>query len=673
MRCLPLFFALFAALPVAAQEPVHSLEKVQVTARRPMQQIGMQRTVLDSAILHENITSSLADALAAGSSIFIKSYGRATLATASFRGTSPSHTQVTWNGMKVNSPMLGQVDFSMIPAYFIDGAAIYGGASSVAVTGGGLGGAVTLQTQPPTEKGLGIKYIQGIGSFASCDEFARITYAGARWSTSTRVLYSSSQNDFRFRNFDTKEFVTDPDGNITGSYYPLQRNRNASFADLHLMQELYYTARSGSRFSLAAWYIDSHRGLGLLNADRSDAARKKNLQDEHTLRAVATWEQHYGGLKLDAHLGYTYTNLRYRLLQDPSGTGKMDVMTDARSRMNTFYGEFAAEYLLGEKWLFTADLTACDNAVRSGDLAGLTAGALNSHSRFEFSSFAAIRWSPLPRLGLAANIRWESYGSRTTPAIPALLADYVLSQRGSVVLKASVARNFRYPTVSDLWFSPDGNPDLRPERGWTADMSLETTLHSNRSGLKVSLTGFNSNIDDWILWIGTQRPGILTPLNVRRVHSYGAELKFSADTRFAQDWHLYLDGNFACTRSVNRGGKISATDDAIGKQLVYIPVWSGSAVVRLQWKTWELGYTWQWYSERFTTSNNAPGVRNRVPAYNMNDLSLEKRFELRWAALSLKGCIYNLFNAEYQSVLDRPMPRLNVSFSIGITPKFHSR
>ena len=151
------------------------IEPVEVAASRPMKQIGVQRTLIDSTVLRENITSSLADALTTGTTIFIKSYGRATLATASFRGTAPSHTQVTWNGMKINSPMLGQVDFSLIPSYFIDEAAVFHGASSVGITGGGLGGAVTLKTSPPAEEGLSLRYVQGVGSFATFDEFARLT------------------------------------------------------------------------------------------------------------------------------------------------------------------------------------------------------------------------------------------------------------------------------------------------------------------------------------------------------------------------------------------------------------------------------------------------------------------------------------------------------------------
>ena len=144
LRTATILLCLTCALPAAAQRDstarTIAIESVDISGRRPMKEIGVQRTELDTLVLRENITASLADALATGSTIFIKSYGRATLATASFRGTAPSHTQVTWNDMKVNSPMLGQVDFSLIPAYFIDDATIYHGASSVGVTGGGLVG-----------------------------------------------------------------------------------------------------------------------------------------------------------------------------------------------------------------------------------------------------------------------------------------------------------------------------------------------------------------------------------------------------------------------------------------------------------------------------------------------------------------------------------------------------
>ena len=149
---------------------------VTVYGQRPMKEIGAQLTRFDSLALKENIALSMADVLTFNSSIFVKSYGRATLSTVAFRGTSPSHTQVSWNGMKINNPMLGMTDFSTIPSYFIDDASLLHGTSSVNETGGGLGGSVKLSTKPAQTEGFGMQYVQGVGSFNTFDEFLRLTY-----------------------------------------------------------------------------------------------------------------------------------------------------------------------------------------------------------------------------------------------------------------------------------------------------------------------------------------------------------------------------------------------------------------------------------------------------------------------------------------------------------------
>ena len=165
-----------AVVVLHAGEPQQELDNVIVTARRPMKEIGIQKTTFDSTALKENVALSMADVLAYNSSVFVKSYGRATLSTVAFRGTSASHTQVSWNGMRINNPMLGMTDFSTIPSFFVDRASLLHGSSSVTEAGGGLGGLVKLGTAPDMPEGFGLAYIQGIGSFRTFDEFGRITF-----------------------------------------------------------------------------------------------------------------------------------------------------------------------------------------------------------------------------------------------------------------------------------------------------------------------------------------------------------------------------------------------------------------------------------------------------------------------------------------------------------------
>ena len=183
---------------------VFRLREVTVIGRRPLKDIGVQKTLFDSIALKDNIALSMADVLTFNSSVFVKSYGRATLSTVAFRGTSPSHTQVTWNGMRINNPMLGMTDFSTIPSYFIDQASLLHGSSSVNEIGGGLGGLVKLSTVPDAADGFNLQYIQGIGSFKTFDESMRLSYGSDHWDISTRAVYSSSPNDFKYTNHDKK-------------------------------------------------------------------------------------------------------------------------------------------------------------------------------------------------------------------------------------------------------------------------------------------------------------------------------------------------------------------------------------------------------------------------------------------------------------------------------------
>lgn len=119
-----------------------------------------------------------------------------------------------------------------------------------------------LATKPADTQGFGLQYTQGIGSFWTTDEFLRLTYGNDRWQTSTRVVYSSSPNEYSYRNHDKKENIYDDEHNIIGSYYPREKHDDGAFRDFHLLQEAYYNTGNGDRFGLNAWLIASKRGLG---------------------------------------------------------------------------------------------------------------------------------------------------------------------------------------------------------------------------------------------------------------------------------------------------------------------------------------------------------------------------------------------------------------------------
>lgn len=650
------------------------IPEVTIYGKRPMKDIGVQKTRLDSVVLKENIALSMADILTFNSSIFVKSYGRATLSTVSFRGTSPSHTQVTWNGMRINNPMLGMTDFSMIPSYFIDDASLLHGTSSVNETGGGLGGSVKLSTQPAEADGFGLQYVQGIGSFKTFDEFLRFTYGDNHWQSSTRVVYSSSPNDYSYRNHDKKENIYDENMNIIGQYYPKEKNRSGAFKDMHLLQEIYYNTRKGDRFGLNAWYIKSNRELPMLTTDYGDENDFENRQREETFRGILSWDHMCSNWKIAVKSGYIHTQMAYDYKRD-AGNGILTPMTRSRSKINTFYGQSEGEYYIGKKWLFSANIAAHQHFVESRDKNiirqdGNQAIVGYSKGRTELSGSTSVKWQPNERIGMSMVLREEMYGENWTPLIPAFFIDGVISKKGNIMFKASASRNFRFPTLNDLYFLPGGNPDLKKECGWTYDVGVSFAFgKENVYSLTGSANWFDSHVEDWILWLPTTK-GFFSPRNIKDVHAYGVELQSDFNISLGKDWLLGLNGTFSWTPSINEGEPFSPADQSVGKQLPYVPEWSSTITGRLAWKKWSLLYKWCYYSQRYTMSSNDISLTGKLPSYFMNNLTIERGIPLKWADLSLKGAVNNLFNEEYLSVLSRPMPGINFEFFISITPHF---
>lgn len=288
-----------------------------------------------------------------------------------------------------------------------------------------------------------------------------------------------------------------------------------------------------------------------------------------------------------------------------------------------------------------------------------------SSFRFRFCEMAACR--SFCRLACPSR-GYVRYGMG--PGYPGFLHRRGTVEKGNIVAKASISRNYRFPTLNDLYFLPGGNPDLKSEHGFTYDVGLSFSVgKENVYALSGGINWFDSHIDDWIIWLPTTK-GFFSPRNLKKVHAYGAETNAHLDIMLGKDWKLDMNGTFSWTPSINESEPMSPADQSVGKQLPYVPEFSATVTGRLSWRTWSLLYKWCYYSQRYTMSSNDYTLTGYLPPYFMNNVTLEKQLSFRWADLSLKGSINNLFDEEYLSVLSRPMPGINFEIFIGITPKF---
>ena len=107
----------------------------------------------------------------------------------------------------------------------------------------------------------------------------------------------------------------------------------------------------------------------------------------------------------------------------------------------------------------------------------------------------------------------------------------------SMELKASVSKGFRYPTIREMYMFTPRNPDLRPERMWTYELSLSQKLLEGRLSYGVNV--FYIDGDNFIM---TQMVDG-KPHNVNAGALRNAGVEAQAAWRIARDWSV--DANYS--------------------------------------------------------------------------------------------------------------------------------
>ncbi|HEY5748761.1 MAG TPA: TonB-dependent receptor [Chryseolinea sp.] len=601
---------------------------------------GGKETKVDSLVLSENLNHTLSELLSENTSVFIKAYGRGSMATASFRGTAPSHTQVLWNGLSINSPMLGMVDFSLLPVYFIDDLKLKHGGASQEDIGGALGGSISMGNHADWNNKQSGRFVQGFGSYNTWEEFGQFNVGNNRFQSKTRAYYTYSKNDFPFIN-DSK----------TGA--PRERSQHGEYTMYSMMQELYGKINAHNTVSFKGWFHSSDRAIPRLNSFEGPDSANVNTQIDKTVRLHGSWEHHYTSGTVTTSIGANLQDLDYFLRNLVSGDGFQSGVY-SQSQSTSIISKVQLDHELSRKASFRFTVNANHHDVTTADSVKKTGYDKSRNELLMFLGYYHTFWS---RLNIRASLRQDVIDGKSIPLIPYLGADFKLLPDHNVFLKANITRNYHVPTLNDLYWQPGGNILLRPEHGTTQELTLAWEKNVSGFTIESQLTGYHSNITDWILWVPNIK-GYWQPFNVQKVISKGIELTIKTKFQIGKV-QFVVNGNYALTRSLNYGDKNTWGDESYGKQLVYIPVHSGNVFAHLRYKKYS--FTWQHnaYSTRFTTSSNELSRQDHLPTYFMNQVYAAREFTLGKVTLETQLKVYNLFDEYYNSVLARRMPGRN--------------
>lgn len=626
MRYTLLYIAVFLALPLEGQLSIGkdtiSIGEVIIRGKKNYSEsTGYKKSSIDSSVLQLTVHNSLAELLTRYTSVFIKSYGMSGAATPSFRGTGASQTLINWNGVNINSPMLGQADISIIPAGLVDDVQVYYGGASMVLNNGGIGGAINLETKPIWNNGILASLSTGIGSFGEYSGLAKVKTGNEHFQTITKAFFLISENNFKY---------SEP-GKAS-----LQTRENNQINQRGFIQELYYRNRANS-VSARLWYqtADRHLPPAIGTTDyherQYDESVRFMLADNMSLGKT---RYSFTGAWLHDRMNYTSQlaevdsrNLSDMLVMKMESETQLDEITKLKVTFNDEYCTVNSNNYTDQKKRNTASVTA------------------------------SLERECVNRLGLTILLR--QIMTNKNLLIPDFSAgmQFRITEGNESFLKANFSRNSRIPTMNDLFYAPYGNQDLKNEYAYIYELTYSVN-HKFGPSFKINpeLSLFRNDIKNMILW--HIEGNTLSVDNVNRVRTTGLEASVSMTCSVNK-----FSGQFNTAYSFTKATTVVSylkDDAAIGKQLLYIPENQVTSLMHFSYgniySSWSVNIT----GDRYITSDNS----RFLPGYILNDVMTGIKVPLHHTLIDLNFNINNLFDTNYQSIVSYPMPGRSYSIKI---------
>lgn len=632
MKKLFVLLFLFVSFAAMAQDTI-VLQSVEVNAdaiRRNQAEQAMERK-MDTALLKRLNTITMSQLLIQHSPVFIKTYGPGGLATASFRGTTASHTLVLWNGFQLNAPTLGQVDFSTIPVFMTEQVALKWG-SGTSANSGGLGGVVNIENTQHFGEGLILDLKQTYGSFNSFGSYITAGYSWASHLLRVKAYRTSSDNDFEYNNI----------GVIP---HQVMKQKNADFVDYGVMPEYQWCLRN-SLITIVSWNQWSNRNCPQIMRNVWNSDNTKEYTVSGYSRNFISYKTYWNTGKIEVKSAYFYEKMRY-FLQSYTDATQTVVVSNVYNSINDAHVLHEIVDLnqdLYKSWKLNAKVQYDYEKVISNNY-----DTTKNAQRNVLSFYAALTGKLLKPLDLRLTLRNDLVDWKSAGFFPTATLSYSSMYIKGLKINVGYSHNYRNPSLNDLYWYPGGKANLRPEKGRTADGNVMYSRKFGRLSVDGTLGAYYSVINDWIQWVPTDWR-YWEPENVSTVRAYGAEAHLKLNY-FINDWNFMASGNYVYSHT---------TDDDTDMQLIYIPLHHANAYVEARWKTWNLNYTMEYTGRRKTQLDTEETMAGRLYPYTLHHVSLSKQIR----KFNMEFRINNLTDVDYQAVLYRAMPGRSYEISL---------
>ncbi|MEM6316817.1 MAG: TonB-dependent receptor plug domain-containing protein [Bacteroidota bacterium] len=603
-----------------------SIPSVEIKSTKVRNQsVGGNTQAWTPAQLDRLPANNLAELLAHQTGTYIKSYGLGSLATSSVRGASAGHTLVLWNGLPIQSPMLGQLDLALLSLQAMESVEFTRGGNAALWGSGAIGGIVNLDNQANFSQKLHVKSNTLFGSFGQFQQQLDVGLGNQKIQSVTRLSHQQATNDFYY-------FLADG--------LPERQQTNAQLSQQSLLQDLYWKWNDRRQVALHFWHQQSDRQIPPTNVQNRSEAH----QDDLATRVIMEVKQVTDRGLWQAKMGFFNEHLNY--FDDL-------ILLESRSHFQTYLAEITGQWNWKEQHQFLVGNTHTYTRAWS---AGYRE---NVPSEYKSALFTSWKYQT-EKLKTQLSLRQEIVDNQWVPLVPAFGFDFYVNPDFSI--KGKVSRNYRLPTFNDRFWLPGGNPDLLPESGWSQELTLAKTRKKSGLQLQTSLTVFNRTIDNWILWSIREGQSFWSANNITKVWSRGLEPRLTLSYPLKNST-LQFRGGYDYIRSTNQV-PLDNPKMAAGDQLIYTPIHQAFGTLSWEWKGLYVAY-----QHDFTGKTD--GINDPLESFQVGNIRLQYTGNIT----KYKGTLFlnfnNLWDVDYLVVERRPMP--GIHFQMGVKVSFNEK
>ncbi len=596
---------------------------IEITAKKIRKHpIGSPSQTWEFAKRSANNVNNIAQLLQAESGVYIKNYGSGTVATSAIRGGSAGHTLVLWNDLPLQSPMLGLLDLSLLPIITAETITLQKGGSTALWGSGAIGGTIALNNQANFTNRFSISKQTTIGSFGQWQQQVKLGLGNSKIQSVSKFFYQQATNDF---------------------YYPIapnlpkQQQTNARLKQYHFLQDVYWQINKKQQLAFHFWRQFSDREIPPLITQTKSIAYQKDAAN----RFLIDWQHQQKRQLLQAKLGYFEEDLGYYdelTLLKPALSYFKTWTADAGAQWN-WQKKMRHQFYLGTTYAFTKAIAPnYAHTPKQHKIALLSTYQINTK-----------------KIKVQASVRQEMLNGKSVPLVPILAMNFLPIKQ--LRLQAKISRNYRLPTLNDLHWQPGGNPNLLAETGWSEELTAATYLSKKQQQFKLSITAFNRNINNWIMWSRLEGDSFWSANNITKVWSRGLENRL-VYTYQRKQFKTKINIGYDFIRSTNQVAINSPSIDA-GEQLYYTPIHQAYASASVDWRSWQLIY-------QHTFTSATKGINDRIANCQIANTRLQ--YQTNWKQFNgaLFFNINNLFNTNYMVVERRAMPGINYQIGLNL-------